>query len=187
MDKKKIGIALIVVIALMMIVVPIGTYNGIIADNEKVDSKWAQVENQLQRRSDLIPNLVESVKGYAAHEQKAIQAVSDARAKLGSAQTPVQKAEANGELSNALSRLLMITENYPNLKADKNFQELMASVEGSENRLSVARKDYNDSVQVFNSKIKTFPANIVAGMGGFTAREYFKADDTAKTTPKVQF
>ncbi|GBG57895.1 hypothetical protein SPFL3102_01615 [Sporomusaceae bacterium FL31] len=175
-----------VIIALVAIM-GISGYNGLITLNEGINGKWAQVENQLQRRADLIPNLVATVKGYAAHEQAAIQAVADARAKLGGAQGPAAKAEANSELSGALSRLLVIAENYPNLKADQNFRALQDELAGSENRLAVARKDYNDAVQVYNTKIRSFPSSIYAGMLGFSPKEYFKAEEGAKQTPKVQF
>ena len=145
------GVIALVVVAIIVAV--IGGYNGLVTQNEDVNSKWAQVENQLQRRGDLIPNLVNTVKGYASHEQAAIQAVADARTKLAGAEGVANKAEANNELSGALSRLLMVVENYPNLKADQNFRALQDELAGTENRLAVARKDYNDVVQVFNTKV----------------------------------
>ena len=184
MNKILIGILVFVGVCVFWLM---GSYNGLVGMNEGVNGKWAQVENQLQRRYDLIPNLVESVKGYAAHETGAIQAVADARAKLGGAKTPETAAAANGELNGALSRLLAVVENYPNLKADANFRQLMDELAGTENRLAVARKDYNDVVQVYNAKVKTFPTMIIAGMMGFGPREYFKVEEAGKTAPKVNF
>lgn len=183
------NIALWVVLALIAVIIigSVASYNNLVALNENVNGKWGQIENQLQRRADLIPNLVNTVKGYAAHEQRAIQAVADARAKLAGAQGPAAKAQADGELNAALSRLLVVAENYPNLKADRNFQSLMDELAGTENRIAVARKDYNDAVQVYNTKIRSFPTSIFAGMLGFGPKEYFQAAEGAKTVPQVQF
>lgn len=175
------------VIVAILVVMGISGYNSLVGMNENVNGKWSQIENQLQRRSDLIPNLVSTVKGYAAHEQQAIQAVADARAKLGGAQGPAAKAQANADLNNALSRLLVIAENYPNLKADQNFRALMDELSGTENRIAVARKDYNDAVQIYNTKIRSFPTTIYASMLGFGAKEYFKTEEGAQQVPKVQF
>lgn len=183
--NKSIWIIITIVGALL--VSAMFSYNTLVGMNENVTGKWSQIENQLQRRGDLIPNLVNAVKGYAAHEQQAIQAVSDARAKLAGAQGPVGKAEANGELNSALSRLLMVAENYPNLKADANFRALMDELSGTENRIAVARKDYNDAVQVYNVKIRSLPTSLFAGMMGFGPKEYFKAEESAKQVPQVKF
>ncbi len=178
---------IIIAVIAVMSVAMVSSYNNLVTMNENVNGKWSQIENQLQRRADLIPNLVNTVKGYATHEQQAIQAVADARAKLAGAQGPVAKAEANGELNNALSRLMVIAENYPNLKADKNFRALMDELSGTENRLAVARKDYNESVQGYNTAIRSLPASLYASAFGFGPKEYFKADEGAKQVPQVKF
>lgn len=175
------------VVVVLLVVMGMSGYNGLVQMNENVNGKWAQVENQLQRRADLLPNLVSTVKGYAAHEQQAIQAVADARAKLAGAQGPAAKGQADGELGGALSRLLVVVENYPNLKADQNFRALMDELAGTENRIAVSRKDYNDAVQVYNVKIQSLPTMIYAKMLGFGQKEYFKAAEGAKEVPKVQF
>ncbi|SDD66255.1 LemA family protein [Sporomusa acidovorans] len=183
--NKTVWIVLAVVAVIAVSV--FSGYNNLVGMSENVNGKWSQIENQLQRRADLIPNLVNTVKGYAGHEQQTIQAVADARAKLGGAQGPAAKAQANSELSSALSRLLVISENYPNLKADKNFRALMDELAGTENRLAVARKDYNESVQGYNTSIRSLPASIIAGPMGFGPKEYFKADEGAKQVPQVKF
>lgn len=162
-------------------------YNSLVTAEESVDSKWAQVENQLQRRYDLIPNLVESVKGYANHEKEVIASITEARAQMGSAQSPKEQAVANDALNGALSRLLVVVENYPNLKADANFRQLMDELAGTENRLAVAREDYNNEVQIFNKTVKRFPGNFIAGMFGFEQKEYFKAAAGAEKAPSIDF
>lgn len=178
---------IIIALVAILVISGISSYNTLVSMNETVNGKWSQIENQLQRRGDLIPNLVNTVKGFAAHEQTAIQAVADARAKLAGAGGPAAKAQANGELNSALSRLLVIAENYPNLKADKNFRALMDELAGTENRIAVARKDYNDSVQIYNTKIRSLPTSLFAGMMGFGSKEYFKAEEGAKQVPQVKF
>ena len=184
MNKTLIGVIAAIVIVVGMI---FSSYNGLVAMNENVIGKWAQVENQLQRRNDLISNLVNTVKGYAAHESKVFKDVADARAKLGGASTVAEASQANGELSNALGRLLMVAEKYPDLKANTNFTQLQDELAGTENRIAVARKDYNSAVQVYNAKVKSLPASLYAGAFGFTARDYFKADEAAQKVPSVQF
>lgn len=168
----------------------IGIYNNLQQLDESVNSNWAQVENQLQRRSDLIPNLVNTVKGYASHEKGIFTEIAEARAKLsGAVKNKDVKgvSQANGEFNGALSRLLAIAENYPNLKANENFIALQDEITGTENRLAVARMDYNDSVKTINATIRTFPTSIIAGMSGIKAREYFQVDEAKKEAPQVSF
>ncbi|MBP2627429.1 MAG: LemA family protein [Firmicutes bacterium] len=183
---NKIVWIIVAVIAVLAVAMVSG-YNNLVTMNENVNGKWSQIENQLQRRTDLIPNLVNTVKGYAIHEQQAIQTVADARGKLTGAQGPVAKAEANSELNNALSRLLVVVENYPNLKADKNFRSLMDELGGTENRLVVVRKDYNESVQGYNTAIRSLPASLYARTFSFGPQEYFKADEGTKQVSQVKF
>jgi LemA protein len=178
-----IFIGLLVIGGLMLM----SSYNNFVTLEEDVDQSYAQIENQLQRRLDLIPNLVNTVKGYTSHEKEVITAISDARARLAGAKTPEEEASANSELSGALSRLLVVVENYPDLKADKQFTQLMDELAGTENRISVARKDYNEQVAIFNKKVKRFPGALVASVTGFDEKEYFKADPKAAETPEVDF
>lgn len=184
MGKGLLGVIAAIVIAAAMF---FSSYNGLVSMNENVTSKWSQVENQLQRRNDLIPNLVNTVKSYAAHETEVFKAVSDARAKLGGAKTVAETTAANNEMNSALSRLLVVAENYPDLKANTNFQQLQDELAGTENRIAVARKDYNDAVQSYNAKIKSLPTSLYAGAFGFTAKDYFKADAAAQKVPQVKF
>lgn len=186
--KKGLGVVLAIVAVLAIFVVMLVTsYNGFVNAEENVNQSYAQIENQLQRRLDLIPNLVKTVQGYASHEKAVITAVSDARSKLAGANTPAEKATANDQLTGALSRLLVVVENYPNLKANQQFIQLMDELSGTENRISVARKDYNEQVAEYNKKIKKFPGAIIARMTGFDEKEYFKAESNASEAPKVDF
>jgi len=183
---KKAWIIVLAVLVLLGISA-MSSYNNLVNLNETVNGKWGQIDVQLQRRADLIPNLVATVKGYAAHEQSILNNLADARSRLVGAQGAADKAAANEELNTTLSRLLVVVENYPNLKADANFRQLQDDLSGTENRIAVARKDYNDSVQIYNAKIKTFPNAIWAGMLGFSPREYFQAEAGSKTAPQVKF
>ncbi|CEG26981.1 LemA family protein [Bacillus sp. B-jedd] len=182
------GAGLIIIAIIVVLAIMLGSsYNGFVTAEENVDQSYAQIENQLQRRLDLIPNLVNTVKGYAAHEKETITAISDARARLAGAKSPQEEATANADLSNALSRLLVVVENYPNLKADAQFRQLMDELAGTENRIAVARKDYNDEVAVYNKKVKRFPGALVAAVTGFDKKEYFKADPRSQEAPNVDF
>lgn len=186
MNRNLIIVGVIVALLVVMAGGYISVKNDLVLQRENTSAKFAQIDNQLQRRADLIPNLVSTVKGYAVHEQQVIQSVSDARAKLAGAQTVGQKAQADQELNGALSRLLVVVENYPNLKADASFRQLMDELAGTENRIAVARKDYNDSVQQYNTRISTFPGSLVAG-AQFLPKEYFRAAEGAQTVPQVKF
>ncbi|MEK4486954.1 LemA family protein [Psychrobacillus sp. FSL H8-0484] len=186
--KKLLGpIVIIVVIIAIFAVILIPSYNGFVDGEENVNNAYAQVENQLQRRMDLIPNLVNTVKGFASHEEEVLGNIADARSRLAGASTPEEQAVANDELTGALSRLLVVVENYPDLKADASFRQLMDELAGTENRLTVARQDYNDIVSDYNKKVKRLPGSIVASIFGFDEKEYFKADAAAKEAPKVDF
>lgn len=193
MKKTTIGlIAVIAIIAFWLI----GVYNGMVGLDEGVNTAWANVETQYQRRADLIPNLVNTVKGYAQHEQSTFEAVVNARSKATSITidpsnvTPEKLQEfqqAQGELASALGRLIAISENYPDLKASEQFKELQAQLEGTENRINVARTNFNNEAKKYNTTIRTFPRNMFAGMLGFTQRAYFEAEAGANQAPKVEF
>lgn len=187
MKKGFMGIGIVIAVLVVLGLMLMSSYNGFVNAEENVNQSYAQIENQLQRRLDLIPNLVNTVKGYASHEKEVIASISDARARLAGAKTPQEQATANTELSGALSRLLVVVENYPDLKANQQFTQLMDELAGTENRISVARKDYNDQVASFNKKVKKFPGVIIAEIAGFDQKEYFKANPKAEEAPKVDF
>lgn len=181
-------LVLVVVVALIFGSIYVGRRNQMAIKREAVNAAWAQVDVVLQRRSDLIPNLVETVKGYAVQEQKVFGDIAAARAALGGAKTPADKIAANGALDSALSRLLVVVENYPQLKSNENFQRLQDELAGTENRIAVERRRYNETVQDYNTYISLFPNSVVASIGGFTRNDaYFKTDEGARTAPKVNF
>jgi LemA protein len=162
--------------------------NELATQNEAIAAAWAQVDVALQRRADLIPNLVSTVKGFATHEQQVIDSVTAARAALGGARTPQDKIAANGQLDGAISRLLLISENYPNLKSDENFLRLQDELAGTENRIAIERRKYNEVVQRYNTQIVLFPNNLIASMSGFQRNDaYFKTDPGSRAVPKVAF
>ncbi len=163
------------------------SYNTFVSQEEAIKTQWAQVENQLQRRNDLIPNLVESTKGFAQQERDVFGAIADSRAKLAGAQTPEQRIAAANEQSTALSRLLVVVENYPDLKSNQTFARLMDELAGTENRLAVERMRYNEAVQAYNTQRRSFPSNITASVFSFKEYPLFQAPDAAKATPKVDF
>ena len=176
------------VVAVVAAISFIGVYNGIVSKNERITAKWAQVENQLQRRNDLIPNLVNSVQGYAAHEKTVFEDVTKARSQWASANTLDGKVKAAAGMDSALARLIAVAENYPQLKADGTFLKLMDELSGTENRIAVERMRYNEAVMDFNVTVRRFPGNIIAGMFGYKpADQYFKAEEKAKSVPEVKF
>lgn len=192
---KKTWIIIIAVIAVIAIY-GVSSYNSMVSQEEAVGTAWSNVENQYQRRADLIPNLVNTVKGYAAHEKETFDAVVSARAKATQTTVSIddltpEKMEAyqraQGEVGSALSRLLAVTENYPELKANENFQTIQAQLEGTENRISVERRNFNDVARAYNTSIRRFPKNIFAGMFGFEKRPYFEAQEGAEKAPEVKF
>lgn len=194
--KKNKGLIITIVVIALVAIWGISSYNGLVSMDENVSNQWANVETQYQRRSDLIPNLVNTVKGYAKHESQTLEAVMAARSQATQVKidpsncTPQQLAayqKAQGDVTTALGKLLAITENYPDLKANQNFLELQSQLEGTENRINVARKDFNDTAKKYNTSLRRFPRNIVASMCGFEKRAYFEAEAGAEKAPKVEF
>jgi LemA protein len=196
MNKKTVTWIVILGVVAIAIIWGVGRYNAIITAEENVDTAWAQVENQYQRRADLIPNLVETVKGYAAHESATLEGVIAARAKAtqvvidpthATAEQIATFQAAQGELSQALGKLLALSESYPDLKASENFKTLMSQLEGTENRITVARNNFNELARQFNTLIRRFPTNIIANMMNAEKRPYFEANEGAEIAPQVQF
>ena len=196
MKKGLIAIAVVAVIAISLFAWIKNTYNGMVIQEENVKAAWSQVENVYQRRSDLIPNLVATVKGYAQHESGTLTAVIDARARATqvtvsaddlSEEAIAKFQKAQGELGSALGRLMAVHEAYPDLKANENFRDLQAQLEGTENRITVERNKYNQAAQQYNTQIRTFPNNLIAGIFNFQQKGYFKAVEGAETAPKVEF
>lgn len=186
----KKGNTLLLVIVAVIIVIALalgGSYNSIVTLEENVNSEFSNVSVMLERRADLIPNLVSTVKGYASHEQAAIDSVTKARENLLQAKTIEEKGEANNELTSALNTLMVIVENYPDLKANQNFIQLSDELAGTENRIATARRDYNNAVKAYNSKVKKFPTNLIAGMFGFSEKDYFEVEPSKTEVPKVEF
>lgn len=195
-NKKNKGWIIAGAVLAVLVLWSVTGYNGLVGMDEEVQNKWANVETQYQRRADLIPNLVNTVKGYAAHEKQTLAEVVEARSratqvKIDAADaTPGQMEKymkAQGEVSQALGRLLMVAENYPDLKANENFLELQSQLEGTENRINVARKDFNDAAKKYNASIRRFPRSIIAGVFGFEKKNYFEAEAGAEKAPAVKF
>lgn len=178
---------IIAAIAIVVAIWGVARYNSFASLDQKTSGAFATIDTQLQRRYDLIPNLVNTVKGNTEQEKAVFTALAEARTKYGSAQTQGEKVAASNQVESALSRLLVIAENYPDLKSSQAFRDLMAQLEGTENRIAVARKDYNDAVQEFNTARMRFPGNIIGSIFGFDAKEYFRADAAAATAPAVNF
>lgn len=194
--KKNKGLIITIVVIALVAIWGISSYNGLVSMDENVSNQWANVETQYQRRSDLIPNLVNTVKGYAKHESETLESVMAARSQATQVKidpsncTPQQLTayqKAQGDVTTALGKLLAITENYPDLKANQNFLELQSQLEGTENRINVARKDFNDTAKKYNTSLRRFPRNIIASMFGFEKRNYFEAEVGAEKAPKVEF
>ena len=196
MKKGTVIIIAIIAVFVLLFIWGVLKYNGFVDKQEAVNTAWSQVENQYQRRLDLIPNLVETVKGYAAHESETLTAVIEARSKATAANINADNLteenlakfqQSQDQLSSALSRLMVVVERYPDLKANQNFRDLQVQLEGTENRITVARQDFNAIAKTYNVAVRRFPANIIAGMMNFDQRPYFKADEGAEKAPQVKF
>ena len=183
----NILLIILIVIIIIILVAIVAIYNGLVTARNKVKNAWAQIDVQLNRRADLIPNLVETVKGYAAHESSVFEDVTAARAGLMNANGVKEIGEANNQLSNTLKTLFAVAENYPELKANENFKELQAQLAQTEDKIAYSRQFYNDSVMMYNNKCQTFPSNIFAGMFGFKEADFFEAAGEARSVPKVEF
>ena len=189
MKRKNKGAAGIAIIAIVVVLVIFfgGQWNNLVKLDEDVNSAWAQVENQVKRRADLIPNIVETVKGYASHEKETFTEITKARAGVSEAKNPKELAEANEELSQAVREINVVAEDYPDLKANTQYTQLMDELAGSENRISVERGNYNQAVKEYNSDLKRFPTNLIAGITGYKEAEYFQASEKAQDAPTVDF
>jgi LemA protein len=191
MSRTMKTVLIVVGILVLIILIPAlylrGTYNSLVTMDEGVKAAWAQVENQLQRRYDLIPNYVETVKGYAQHEKDVFVKVTEARSRVGIAGNVNEKIQANNQLSSALARLLVVVERYPDLKANTNFIRLQDELAGTENRIAVERRRYNEMVRVYNTRLRSFPTNIIAGMFGFEKATFFEVPKERQEAPKVKF
>lgn len=187
MKKKGIVIAIIIGLVVLLGIALISANNNLVTMEAEVDAALANIDTNLQRRADLIPNLVNTVKGYAAHEQEAIDKVTEARQNLTKASSIEEKAEADSALTDALNNLLVIVENYPDLKASANFTQLTDELAGTENRIATARRDYNNAVKEYNTAIRKFPNSLVASLFGFAQKEYFQASSDAQNVPNVAF
>lgn len=196
MKRSAIVIIVIILVLAGAIGWGVSVYNGLVTEQEKVSAQWANVENQYQRRADLIPNLVNTVKGYATHEKSTLEEVTNARANATKVTITADQLDeatmrkfqaAQGELSQALGRLLAVSENYPDLKANQNFMELQTQLERTENRIAVERMRFNEIARTYNTRLRRFPANIIAGIGGFVQKPYFEAEQGANVAPKVEF
>jgi len=186
--SSKIGLWVALGIGAILIFTLIGSYNGLVASSQGIDAQWAQVQNDMQRRYDLIPNLVNTVKGYAKHESSVLEEVTRLRSQWGNAKTPADQAAASDNLGSALGRLMVVVEKYPELKANENFLKLQDELAGTENRIAVERKRFNEAVLDYNVKVQSFPGNLMANMFGFKVKDaYFKANAAAQEAPKVQF